>query len=107
MHDRSSNNLKFKALSKDHVRTLKIGTLAPKTGTSTPTIYYYESIGLRPVATRQEGGQLTPYAENVARLHLRLRWGRRTRMRTARQSRRDERRLACKERDSMTKTALV
>lgn len=48
--------------------TLKIGTLAKETGTSTPTIRYYESIGLLPAATRQEGGQRTYDAEDVRRL---------------------------------------
>ena len=48
--------------------TLKIGTLAKETGTSTPTIRYFESIGLLPAATRQKGGQRKYDAEDVRRL---------------------------------------
>jgi DNA-binding transcriptional MerR regulator len=36
---------------------LKIGELAERTGTNTPTIRYYEEIGLLPRADRQEGNQ--------------------------------------------------
>jgi DNA-binding transcriptional MerR regulator len=37
--------------------SLKIGTLAERTGTSAPTIRYYEEIGLLRSADRQSGGQ--------------------------------------------------
>ncbi len=37
--------------------SLKIGTLANRTGTNPPTIRYYEAIGLLPRADRQSGGQ--------------------------------------------------
>jgi DNA-binding transcriptional MerR regulator len=37
--------------------SLKIGNLAERTGTSAPTIRYYEEIGLLPAADRQAGGQ--------------------------------------------------
>jgi DNA-binding transcriptional MerR regulator len=36
---------------------LKIGALAERTGTSAPTIRYYEEIGLLRSAYRQSGGQ--------------------------------------------------
>jgi DNA-binding transcriptional MerR regulator len=39
------------------MRELKIGELAELTGTSVPTIRYYEQIGLLPRAPRQAGGQ--------------------------------------------------
>lgn len=39
------------------MRELKIGELAERTGTSAPTIRYYEQIGLLPRAPRQAGGQ--------------------------------------------------
>ena len=48
--------------------TLKIGALAKQVGTSSPTIRYYESIGLLPAATRQAGGQRTYDADDVRRL---------------------------------------
>lgn len=47
---------------------LKIGTLAERTGTTTPTIRYYESIGLLPPADRQEGGQRRYGPADVRRL---------------------------------------
>ena len=47
---------------------LKIGALAAQTGTNAPTIRYYESIGLLPRASRQEGGQRLYGAEDVRRL---------------------------------------
>lgn len=47
---------------------LKIGTLAKRTGTNTPTIRYYESIGLLPRASRRGGGQRSYGAEDVRRL---------------------------------------
>jgi len=37
----------------------KIGTLARRTGTTVPTIRYYEEIGLLPRADRRVGGQRT------------------------------------------------
>jgi DNA-binding transcriptional MerR regulator len=47
---------------------LKIGALAQRTGTSPPTIRYYEEIGLLPPAPRREGGQRTYGDEDVSRL---------------------------------------
>lgn len=47
---------------------LKIGALARATGTSTPTIRYYESIGLLPPAGRHESGQRRYAAEDISRL---------------------------------------
>jgi DNA-binding transcriptional MerR regulator len=47
---------------------LKIGALADQTGTTAPTIRYYESIGLLPAAERQGGGQRRYGAEDVRRL---------------------------------------
>ncbi|CCV06245.1 DNA-binding transcriptional activator in response to Zn(II) [Mesorhizobium metallidurans STM 2683] len=49
---------------------LKIGTLAERTGTNTPTIRYYEKIGLLPRADRQDGGQRRYGDEDVKRLTL-------------------------------------
>lgn len=40
-----------------HVRVLTIGTLAKAAGVSTPTIRYYEEIGLLPKAGRSASGQ--------------------------------------------------
>ncbi len=42
---------------KVHVRVLTIGALASETGVSTPTIRYYEEIGLLPQAGRGANGQ--------------------------------------------------
>jgi MerR family transcriptional regulator, copper efflux regulator len=42
---------------KVHVRVLTIGALARETGVSTPTIRYYEEIGLLPEAGRGANGQ--------------------------------------------------
>jgi MerR family transcriptional regulator, copper efflux regulator len=42
---------------KVHVRVLTIGALARETGVSTPTIRYYEEIGLLPQAGRGANGQ--------------------------------------------------
>src|SRR6478609_3188539 len=39
------------------MKPLKIGALAKQTGTSSPTIRYYEEIGLLPSAGRQAGNQ--------------------------------------------------
>jgi len=50
------------------LETLKIGELADRTGTNTPTIRYYESIGLLPRAGRQGGGQRRYGQEDVRRL---------------------------------------
>lgn len=47
---------------------LKIGALAARTGTNTPTIRYYEEIGLLPRADRQEGGQRSFGDDDVKRL---------------------------------------
>ncbi len=47
---------------------LKIGELAQSTGTNSPTIRYYESIGLLPVPGRQTGGQRRYGADDVRRL---------------------------------------
>lgn len=47
---------------------LKIGTLAERTGTTTPTIRYYESVGLLPRANRQGGGQRRYGEADVRRL---------------------------------------
>lgn len=38
-------------------QSLSIGTLARQTGSTVPTIRYYEEIGLLPAAPRTEGGQ--------------------------------------------------
>lgn len=48
--------------------TLKIGTLAVKTGTNPPTIRYYEDIGLLPRPARRQGGQRSYGPEDVRRL---------------------------------------
>lgn len=47
---------------------LKIGALAERTGTNTPTIRYYEEIGLLPRPDRREGGQRSYGDEDVKRL---------------------------------------
>ena len=47
---------------------LKIGELAERTGTSVPTIRYYEQIGLLPRAPRQAGGQRVYGRDDVERL---------------------------------------
>ena len=47
---------------------LKIGALAERTGTNSPTIRYYETIGLLPPAGRREGGQRRYDEEDVKRL---------------------------------------
>ncbi|MHA7882069.1 MerR family transcriptional regulator [Nitratireductor rhodophyticola] len=49
---------------------MKIGDLARRTGTNTPTIRYYEEIGLIPRADRQDGGQRRYGDEDVKRLTL-------------------------------------
>jgi DNA-binding transcriptional MerR regulator len=50
------------------MRELKIGELADRTGTSVPTIRYYEEIGLLPRAPRQAGGQRVYSRDDVMRL---------------------------------------
>jgi DNA-binding transcriptional MerR regulator len=47
---------------------LKIGALAELTGTNTPTIRYYEQIGLLPRPDRRAGGQRTYGDDDVRRL---------------------------------------
>lgn len=47
---------------------MKIGDLATRTGTSVPTIRYYEGIGLIPTAHRQGGGQRVYSHDDVSRL---------------------------------------
>jgi len=47
---------------------LKIGVLAKRTGTTVPTIRYYEEIRLLRQADRQTGGQRVYKAEDVKRL---------------------------------------
>ena len=47
---------------------LKISALAAVTGTTTPTIRFYEEIGLLPAAARQSGGQRRYGSEDVNRL---------------------------------------
>jgi DNA-binding transcriptional MerR regulator len=49
-------------------RPMRIGTLAQRTGTNVPTVRYYESIGLLPRATRQEGGHRLYGESDVERL---------------------------------------
>jgi DNA-binding transcriptional MerR regulator len=50
------------------VANLKIGALAERTGTSAPTIRYYEEIGLLRSADRQAGGQRVYGDVDVKRL---------------------------------------
>jgi DNA-binding transcriptional MerR regulator len=50
------------------MRELKIGELAELTGTSVPTIRYYEQIGLLQQAPRQAGGQRVYSRDVVERL---------------------------------------
>jgi DNA-binding transcriptional MerR regulator len=50
------------------MRELKIGELAELTGTSVPTIRYYEQIGLLRRAPRQAGGQRVYGRDDVERL---------------------------------------
>lgn len=47
---------------------LRISVLATRTGTTTPTIRFYEEIGLLPTAARQGGGQRRYGEEDVRRL---------------------------------------
>jgi len=50
------------------MNTLRIGDLAGRTGTSAPTIRYYEQIGLLRHATRQSGNHRVYTREDVERL---------------------------------------
>jgi DNA-binding transcriptional MerR regulator len=54
----------------DHTNGLRIGALAEQTGTTTPTIRYYESVGLLPRAQRQAGGQRRYGTADVRRLRF-------------------------------------
>ena len=47
---------------------MRIGTLATRTGTSVPTIRYYESVGLLPKAVRHDGGHRLYMEADVDRL---------------------------------------
>jgi DNA-binding transcriptional MerR regulator len=47
---------------------MRIGLLADRTGTTVPTIRYYETIGLLRPAARQSGGQRTYDNEDARRL---------------------------------------
>ncbi|TAT98736.1 MerR family transcriptional regulator [Rhizobium ruizarguesonis] len=51
-----------------HIRVFTIGALAKATGTSTPTIRYYEEIGLLPPANRTASGQRNYDESDVGRL---------------------------------------
>ncbi|KPH05390.1 MerR family transcriptional regulator (plasmid) [Rhizobium acidisoli] len=51
-----------------HIRVFSIGALAKATGTSTPTIRYYEEIGLLPPANRTASGQRTYDESDIGRL---------------------------------------
>lgn len=51
-----------------HVSVLTIGALAKATGLTTPTIRYYEEIGLLPAARRTGGGQRHYHPSDVDRL---------------------------------------
>lgn len=50
------------------MNALRIGELADRTGTSAPTIRYYEQIGLLRRALRQEGNQRVYTRDDVERL---------------------------------------
>lgn len=52
---------------------MRIGTLARRTGTSSPTIRFYEEIGLLRPADRQAGGQRSYGEDDVRRLVFILR----------------------------------
>jgi MerR family copper efflux transcriptional regulator len=51
-----------------HVSVLTIGALAKATGLTTPTIRYYEEIGLLPAPRRTDGGQRHYHPLDVERL---------------------------------------
>src|SRR5262245_4328954 len=63
----TSSNLRFKRFF-ENAMNLKIGLLAEQTGTTVPTIRYYEEIGLLPRANRGHGGQRSYGEEDVGRL---------------------------------------
>ena len=48
--------------------SLRISALASRTGTTAPTIRYYEEIGLLPMAARDDGGQRRYADADVRRL---------------------------------------
>jgi DNA-binding transcriptional MerR regulator len=50
------------------MQALRIGNLAERTGTSAPTIRYYEQIGLTATGARQPGGQRVYNRDDVERL---------------------------------------
>ena len=50
------------------MRGMRIGALAAQTGTSVPTIRYYEQIGLLQRAARQAGGQRLYSPDDIKRL---------------------------------------
>lgn len=57
---RPSSHFRFKGIQdiqKVSMQAMRIGDLAERTGTSAPTIRYYEQIGLLRQAARQPGGQ--------------------------------------------------
>lgn len=51
-----------------HIRVFSIGALAKATGISTPTIRYYEEIGLLPRANRTASGQRNYDESDIGRL---------------------------------------
>ncbi len=51
-----------------HVRVFTVGALAKAAGVSTPTIRYYEEIGLLPPAVRTTGGQRSYDDADLSRL---------------------------------------
>lgn len=51
-----------------HARRLTIGVLAKAAGVTTPTIRYYEEIGLLPQAGRSESGQRSYDPSDIARI---------------------------------------
>ena len=67
----TSSYLNFKTsggFSVENSSCLKIGAVAKRTGTTPPTIRYYEEIGLLPSPTRQGGGQRRYGTEAIQRL---------------------------------------
>jgi DNA-binding transcriptional MerR regulator len=61
--------LKFKPdFGSRRTAAMRIGELARRTSTNTPTIRYYESIGLMRCADRKAGGQRTYDDDDVGRL---------------------------------------
>ncbi len=51
-----------------HARMFTIGALAKAAGVTTPTVRYYEDIGLLPKADRTSGGQRNYSQDDVGRL---------------------------------------